>query len=185
MAYKALNQESANVGDQTLPTACSCKQSIIGTLPHPRFMYCLWLFPGRAESLLQRLRGLKHPQLALYKVSSLLLSLICTSSSPLWQHLYSLPHSLCSNHSSLLTIPQVPWASSHYEATAHAALFSQGCSCPGNCNASLCNPWVSLFSCHFRETFPNHTILQISTPAPTQKTPHISTIFPFSVYLSP
>lgn len=173
MAYKSLNQESANFGGQTLPIAYFCKQSIIGALTHlfVYVQYCLWLFQrykpqGRVEYLLQTAKPktftwghLRLPTSAL-KGLCLILTLLFTLCLARW---------LCSSLKSLLAVPRYPRRAP--TSRSLPMLLSQlGC----NCKACLCNSWKSLFSCHFRETFPNCTVVKTATPpcSPKSTYPH-------------
>lgn len=166
MAYKSLNQESANVKDQILPTAGFCKWSIIGTLPHS-LVYVLSMAASAlqatrgAEWLLQRLQGLKHLQLAPDRVSL---------PSPALDnvHLISPTPLLCSEHHRCqrqvgTSRPQL------------MQLCTRGWSLLDNCTAYWCTSSKCLFSCHFGQTFPNLAIFQTATLASLPKIPHIYT----------
>lgn len=102
--------------------------------------------------------------------------------------LFTLPHWLCSSHKSLLAVPRYPrQAPTQGHCPCSGKLTPQGhCQCcflcwaatsiPNtNCKACLCNYWKSLFSCHFRETFPKHTLVKTANPAHQKSTyPHFS-----------
>lgn len=139
MAYKSLNQESANLRGQILPTAYFYKQSIIGTLPHMfvYVQYCLWLLQcyklqGGVEDC--KAKNIYSWPFKPIHLCSKGLYLILTSP-------FTLPRWLCSSHRSLLAVPRYPrQASPQGHFSSSGKLPPQGHSLPMLLSLRGCNP---------------------------------------------